>query len=138
MADTNKQWRCQLQCDECKDTEYVEVVPGINSLKLGKAARIDKVTPDVFESEGEPVAKALVKLFKIVWDISITTSERKNNTTIPIHRKGISDNYLLICLSTILYCTVLYKIHTKVSERSLRSVVNHLTEEEQAVFRSGG
>ena len=51
----------------CGDIEYDDVVAAIDNMKLEKAAGIDEVVLEFIKFRGEPVTRALRRLFGIVW-----------------------------------------------------------------------
>ena len=117
------------------DITMMELENAIRKIKLGKAAGVDNLTPEMIKYSGETAKKWILTLLNQTWNEEKIPKEWENNTIIPIHKKGSTtkcQNYRAICLSS-----VMFKLYTRIIETRLRQQVQNKLEEEQGAFRPG-
>ena len=112
-----------------------ELLLGLRSLKVGKAAGCDNIRPEMIQYLGERGRNKLLRVCNMVWKHNTVPSDWENALILPIYKKGSTsscDNYRgisMLCAATELY--------EKILERRLRVEIEDKIQREQSGFRPG-
>ena len=114
-----------------------EILKSVKSLKSGKSAGMNGITPEFFIHGGESILVILNRLFNRIFSSGEYPTSWASSIIVPIHKKGDvnkTDNYRGISL-----LDVLGKIHSIVINRRLTFYMNiyNIICENQAGFREG-
>ena len=122
----------QIQEDEI-DVE--EVQEAVKTLKRGKAAGYDRITPEMMQSLGDRGMKVLTELFNRIWKKEKIPEDWEVGVVIPLFKKGDGsdcNNYRGITL-----LSVVLKVYERILEKRLRRIIESQLDESQSGFRKG-
>lgn len=112
-----------------------ELEKAISKLKLGKAAGIDEITPEMIKFLNTEGKEKLLEILNIAYSEGITPQDWQTGLINPIHKKGDTKdckNYRGITL-----LSVPGKIYARILENKIRQQLENSLEESQCGFRPG-
>lgn len=112
-----------------------EITQTLKTLKTGKAAGRDEITPELIKWGGKEMIKWITLIFRKAWTNNKIPKDWEKNIIIPLYKKGKKckcENYRAICITS-----TLFKMYTKIIENKLRNEVATKLEEEQAAYMKG-
>ena len=110
-----------------------ELLRAKKKIKIGKAAGIDEIFPEMIVSQGSEADELLLKICNLANKIKCVPREWKTSIIIPIHKNGSTmqcENYRGISL-----ISVPGKVYARILENRLRSKVEDSLSEQQSGFR---
>lgn len=118
-----------------RDLEYEEVVKWIKKLKLGKAAGVDKILPEIIKRGGKMVAKALYLLCLKAWKNETVADDWSKGMIFPIYKDDEARDPLNYRGITLL--SIVGKVYTSIlNDRLIQwCEKNNILVEEQGGFR---
>lgn len=120
---------------ENEEIRAEEVIKAIQRLKIGKAAGIDKIKPEMIKFIGEDGIEMLRYLFNKIWKETKIPQEWEVGIIVPIFKKGDTKeckNYRGITL-----LSVVAKVYERILEEKLRNKIEQQLAESQSGFRRG-
>ncbi len=115
--------------------ERVEVEEAIGKMKCGKAAGIDRITPEMVKHGGDAVVEWLIIICDLAWRQGKVPDKWKKAVIVPLHKgkgKDECNNYRGISL-----LSVPGKIYGRILTERLMQVTEKKVSDEHGSFRKG-
>lgn len=113
-----------------------EVVKGINSMKVGKAAGFDRVSAEMIKFGGPAVAQALHKLFNLCWRDCLVPDDWCKAIIVPLH-KGRGSRQECENFRGISLLSIVGKLYARILNDRMNVQIEGKLWDVQAGFRKG-
>ena len=126
---------CSDNDENEEEITMTELINALKKIKIGKAAGIDGIYPEMIVHQGAEANKVLLKVCQIAYKTKMVPKDWNMSIIIPIHKSGSSmqcENYRGISL-----LSVPGKVYARIIESRLRNKVEDNLLEHQSGFRPG-